>query len=117
MKSTIVKITLNQYIVEKGLGLSLKLGLGFKLSLLSHINITLYVCCLFFHSKNNVFGLSFHHLLTISLLPLQVCDFANLCFAKCVFLQLLVLIIVTSFVYCQIHFGKFFFFGVQWLLF
>jgi hypothetical protein len=39
---------------------------------------------LFFHSKNNVLGLIFHHLLTIFLLPLQVCDFANVCFAKCV---------------------------------
>jgi hypothetical protein len=30
--------------VEKGLRLSLELGLGFKLGILPHINITLYVC-------------------------------------------------------------------------
>jgi hypothetical protein len=61
-----------------------------------------------FHSKNNVFGLSFHHLLIILLFPLQ-----SLCFYKCmfycVFLQHLVLASAISFVYCEIHFGKFFF--------
>jgi len=50
-----------------------------------------------------VFGLNFHHLLTIFLFSLQFCVFASVCFAKCVILQLLVLSNVTSFVYCQIH--------------
>jgi len=48
LKLTIVKITLNQYKIKKGLRLGLELGLGLKLGLLSHINITLYVCYLFF---------------------------------------------------------------------
>ncbi len=39
-----------------------------------------------------------------------MCDFASVCFAKCVFLQLLVLLSVTLFVYCQNHFGKHCFF-------
>jgi hypothetical protein len=58
------------------------------------------VCLLssFFHSKNIVFSLSFHHLL--------IC-FCLLC--KSVFLQVYVLPCVTSCVCCQIHFGKFLF--------
>jgi len=73
----------------------------------------------FSHSKNNVFDSSFHHLLTFFfLLPLQLCDFASVCFAKYVFLQLLILSSATSFVYCQIYFGKFyFFFFTLWLMF
>jgi hypothetical protein len=63
----------------------------------------------FFHSKINVFGLSFHHLLTIFLFPLQARVSTNVCFTKCVLLQLLVLPSATSFVCYQIHFGKFFF--------
>ncbi len=66
-----------------------------------------YIIDFFFQNKNNVFGLSFHHLLTIFLLPLQVCVSTSVCFAKCVLLQLLVLPSATSFVCCQIHFGKF----------
>jgi hypothetical protein len=99
LKSTIIKITLNQYIVEKGLGLSLKLGLelglGFKLSLLSPINIALFVCCLFFHSKNSVFSLRFHHLLTLffyflcNCVILQMYVFAIVSFVKCYFICLL----------------------------
>jgi hypothetical protein len=49
----------------------------------------MFVVFFFFNNKNNVFGLSFHHLLTIFLLPLQMCDSASVCFAKCVLLQLL----------------------------
>jgi len=64
----------------------------------------------FFHNKNNVFGLSFHHLSTIFLLPLQVCVSTSVCFVKRVYLQLLVLPSATSFVCSQIHFGKSFFF-------
>jgi hypothetical protein len=70
------------------------------------------ICLLFFffHNKKNVFGLSIHHLFNGFLLPLQIYVSANICFAKCVLLQLLVLPSATSFVCCQIHFGKFFFF-------
>jgi hypothetical protein len=57
-----------------------------------------------------VFGLNFHHLLIFFLFPLQVYVSTNVCFAKCVLLQLLALQNVTSFVCCQIHFGKFFLF-------
>ncbi len=104
LKSTIIKITLNQYRVEKGLRLGLELGLGlgleFKLGLLSDINITLYVCCLFFHSKNNMFGLNFHHLLIVFFVSFvsvwlckcmfcQVCAFATINFVKCYFICLL----------------------------
>jgi hypothetical protein len=31
----------------------------------------------FFHNKNNVFSLSFHHLLIVLLFPLQVCVSAH----------------------------------------
>jgi hypothetical protein len=54
-----------------------------------------------------VFGLNFHHLLTLFFFPLQVYVFTSVCFAKCVLLQLLVLSNATSFVCCQIHlFGR-----------
>jgi hypothetical protein len=66
---------------KKGLRLGLELGLGFKLGILSHINITLYVCCIFFHNKNNVFGLNFHHFV----------DFFYCFLCKFVFLQVYVL--------------------------
>ncbi len=44
-----------------------------------------------------------------------MCVFVNVCFTKCVFLQHLVLPNVNSFVCCQIHFGRvfFFFFGTM----
>ncbi len=65
----------------------------------------------FFHNKNNVFGLNFHHLLTVFLLPLQVYVL------PCVFATFN-LLSATSFVHCQIHSIKFFFFVfTQWLLF
>jgi hypothetical protein len=54
LKSTIVKITESQYKIDKGLGLGLKLSLGFKLGLLSHINITLYVCCHYFFTTRRM---------------------------------------------------------------
>jgi hypothetical protein len=63
-----------------------------------------------FHYKNNVFALNFHHLLTVFLFRLQMCDSSNVCFAKCVLWQLLVLSSATSFIYCQINFGNFCFF-------
>jgi hypothetical protein len=60
----------------------------------------------FFHSKNNVFGLNFHHLLIFSKNNLQVCVSTSVCFAKCV----LILPSVTSFVCCQSHFSNLFLF-------
>ncbi len=48
-------------------------------------------------------------MLTTFLLPLQVCVSTSVCFTKCALLQVLVLPNVTSFVCCQIHFGKVFF--------
>ncbi len=51
---------------------------------------------------NDVFSLSFHHLLIFFWLLLQV-----YVFTKNVFLQLLVLLNVISFVCCQIYFGNF----------
>jgi hypothetical protein len=43
------------------------------------------VCLLsfFFHNKNNVFSLSFHHLLIVFLLPLQYFISTNVCFTMC----------------------------------
>ncbi len=61
-----------------------------------------------------MFGLNFHHFLTIFLPPLQVCDSISVCFAKCVFLQLLLLSNATSFVYCQIFLVNSFFFFFFW---
>jgi len=40
LKFIIIKITQNQYIIEKGLRLGLRLHLGFTLGFLSHINKT-----------------------------------------------------------------------------
>ncbi len=37
-----------------------------------------------------------------------MCVSTSVCFVKCVFLQLLVLPNTISFVYCQIHLGKFY---------
>jgi hypothetical protein len=51
---TIVKITLNQYYYYFKLGIGLELDLGFKLDLLSHINITLYVFCLPFFTARTM---------------------------------------------------------------
>jgi len=69
------------------------------------------VLSFFFHSKNSVFGLNF--IICFFLFPLQVCVFASVCFIKCVFLQLLILSNATSFICCQIHLDKFFFFLAQ----
>jgi hypothetical protein len=91
LKSTIVKIIKTQYKVKKGF-----------------YNI---ICILSFsfHKRNSVLGLSFHHLLIFFLLLLQMCVSTNVCFVKCVFLQLLVLPSAISFVYFQIHLGKLYF--------
>ncbi len=56
-----------------------------------------------------MFNLSFHHLLNIFLFPLQIYVFYK-CMFYHVLLQLLLLPSAISFVCCQIHFGKFFFF-------
>ncbi len=58
---------------------------------------------LFIHNKNNVFSLSFHHLLNILLLPLQICVFASVCFVMCfynfLFFQVLFHLFVIKFIF------------------
>jgi hypothetical protein len=51
----------------------------------------------FLHSKNDVLGFKVSPFVFFFLLPLQVCVSTNVCFAKCVFLQLLLLPRATSF--------------------
>jgi hypothetical protein len=56
----------------------------------------------FLHNKNNVFSLSFHHLLTILLFPLQVyvstSAYFDVCFCNFYFCQMLLHSFVVKFI-------------------
>jgi hypothetical protein len=61
----------------------------------------------FFHNKISMFGLSFHHLLTIFLFPLQVHVFASVFYEMLLHL-FVVKFILVSFLFLFLHNGYYF---------